>query len=75
MDGPEIVFGGPEWVQWHSIPRAIGNWSLIDYAYFNDNGFTGTVPEVICPFITRGSDTLVADCELNCTLTCCNACF
>jgi hypothetical protein len=53
-----------------TVPASVGSWSKIQYAYFYDNLFTGTVPNQICSYIDALTDEVVVDCQMNCT--CCS---
>ena len=53
-----------------AIPDEVVNWSdTLEEADFSGNGFTGAVPTGLC---NAQLQTLVADCELECT--CCTSC-
>jgi hypothetical protein len=55
-----------------TIPKSIGNWGLIETAYFDNNQFVGTLTASICSYIDPDLDSLIMDCEINCT--CCTTC-
>ena len=52
------------------VPDVIGQWNdTITYIELSNNDFTGTIPSTIC---STQIETLVADCDVNCT--CCTGC-
>jgi hypothetical protein len=56
-----------------TIPSSIGNWSLIQLAYFTNNHFEGTMPNAICQYIDPQTDVLCVDITL--TRSCCTAAY
>jgi len=56
-----------------TIPQGITSWNALQIATFQNNSFTGTVPEGICSILSLV--VLLADCLSEIECSCCTECF